>query len=255
MEMVCIFSWFNPLVYAYRKSLREVHEFIADAGVISKFKKHKIQAQYALCLVSESSLQQHSETCLNTFHNHLKQRLIMIAKQPSRPNRMLKFAFVLPVFCALFAAFSFRLLDNIGPLAQTAAALEMLENEAISLPKISSETTATPPKPSTKTAEKQEVVKPEIPYILYWGHITSRAVHVKNNVITFEPVLLKNADFIATTLREPRLYNGKEIVQKCAFSIDNQRVSSDVQDKTQYEKSQELLTNTLHNSMENRKFV
>ena len=34
MEVACILFWPSPVIYLYRKALRDVHEFVADAAVI-----------------------------------------------------------------------------------------------------------------------------------------------------------------------------------------------------------------------------
>ena len=36
LEILSIFLWLNPLIYFYKKSIKEIHEFIADAAVVKK---------------------------------------------------------------------------------------------------------------------------------------------------------------------------------------------------------------------------
>lgn len=63
MELLCIKLWPSPMIYLYRKSMKEVHEFVADAAVL----KDTHWENYAQLLVS----QQH-----NQLQNILSNQLI-----------------------------------------------------------------------------------------------------------------------------------------------------------------------------------
>ena len=50
MELLCVVFWFHPLVHWYRRALREVHEYLADAEA-----SHRIDLkQYGLLLIRQS---------------------------------------------------------------------------------------------------------------------------------------------------------------------------------------------------------
>lgn len=90
--------WYNPLVYCYRKSLKALHEFQADAYVL----KQKIKTStYLTTLLSHITT--NNTTHLYHYFNHhiIKKRIDMITKNNSKPLQKLNYALVLPV-CILF---------------------------------------------------------------------------------------------------------------------------------------------------------
>ena len=97
MECLCAICWFHPLVYWYRRSLREVHEYLADAEA-SRLTDKK---QYGLLLIRQSQSGMPVAFANHFFQSPLKQRLIMLMKQHSAPVRALRYGLVLPL-AALF---------------------------------------------------------------------------------------------------------------------------------------------------------
>jgi len=76
MEIVIIFNWFNPLVYLFRKELKNLHEFIADEGALKLSESKK---EYAMLLFSQT-FETHVNNLVNPFFNQilLKHRFLMI---------------------------------------------------------------------------------------------------------------------------------------------------------------------------------
>lgn len=74
IEVLKVIFWFNPIVWLYKKSLQEVHEFLADEGAPNR-------ARYATFLIGYGH---HSpvQTLTNPFFNSslLKSRIKMIYK-------------------------------------------------------------------------------------------------------------------------------------------------------------------------------
>lgn len=91
--------WFNPIIYMYRKSLNELHEYLADEAVLEvappkqylSFLKFKIEQQYNYALV-------------NPFNSLIKNRLTMINQKTRSSKRI--FLMALPVFLTLISIFS-----------------------------------------------------------------------------------------------------------------------------------------------------
>ncbi|MBU6341763.1 MAG: hypothetical protein KGS48_09740, partial [Bacteroidetes bacterium] len=79
MEALVVWQWFNPLVYLYRRSLQAVHEYIADDYVVRNTRQKYL---YASLLAQEYRDRAHPDL-MNTFHAQLKNRLTMLAKNPS----------------------------------------------------------------------------------------------------------------------------------------------------------------------------
>ncbi len=95
-EALTILNWFNPVIYFYRKSIKHNHEFIADRNAIN-FGVDR--SDYALLLLSQTMNVQ-PNTLVNSFFNQslLKQRIMMLHKNPSRRSALLKYGLSAPLF-------------------------------------------------------------------------------------------------------------------------------------------------------------
>ncbi|MBS1521639.1 MAG: TonB family protein [Bacteroidetes bacterium] len=99
MEIVIIFNWFNPLVYLFRKELKNVHEFIADEGALKLSGSKK---EYAMLLFSQT-FETPINNLVNPFFNQklLKQRIMMIQKDKSQKSALLKYLLAVPLFALM----------------------------------------------------------------------------------------------------------------------------------------------------------
>ena len=97
-EMLRIVFWFNPMVYFFQNRIATLHEFIADAKVISQ----KNKKQYYQNLLSEV-FQTEKISFINTFFNQslIKKRISMLQKSKSRKTAQLKYLLLLPAICAM----------------------------------------------------------------------------------------------------------------------------------------------------------
>ncbi|MBK9256027.1 MAG: energy transducer TonB [Saprospiraceae bacterium] len=100
-EVIHAFFWFNPVMVFYKKSLREAHEFLADAYVC----RDTNVSEYTELLLTKSN--NYMETALTNqfFHSQIKKRIMMMTKSPSSATSIWKFALAVPVL--LFVVFSF----------------------------------------------------------------------------------------------------------------------------------------------------
>jgi len=96
MEVVLIFSWFNPVVYFYRIAIKHIHEFIADSHAL---KMGTDKAEYALILLSQT-FNAPVNQLVNPFFNHslLKQRIMMLQKKRSNYAALMKYCLSAPLF-------------------------------------------------------------------------------------------------------------------------------------------------------------
>lgn len=97
-ELLCVVFWFHPLAHWYRRALRNVHEYLADASA-SRFADRK---QYGLLLIGQSQSGMPIVFANHFFQSPLKQRLVMLTKKSSAPLNALKFGLVAPL-AVLFA--------------------------------------------------------------------------------------------------------------------------------------------------------
>ncbi len=87
-EFLFIFQWFNPLVILYKKSIQEIHEYLADEGAIEKGIEKRSYQQLLLAL----SLNVSVLDLTNNFNtSQIKRRFIMMTKLKSGLKAKLKF--------------------------------------------------------------------------------------------------------------------------------------------------------------------
>ncbi|SFE77080.1 TonB family C-terminal domain-containing protein [Pedobacter antarcticus] len=96
-EILAIMCWFNPVIYAYKKSIVQVHEFYADE-IASAYQGDK--SAYAMLLLSKA-LRINPQVLTNSFFNEplLKTRIHMLNKRKSAKPAALKYALFVPL-CA-----------------------------------------------------------------------------------------------------------------------------------------------------------
>ncbi|MBI9036621.1 MAG: M56 family metallopeptidase [Bacteroidales bacterium] len=103
LEILCIFQWFNPFVWFYKHSIKEVHEYLADDGVLSQG-YNKVNYQNLLfSLITGMRL---NEITNNFNHSLIKKRFIMMTKSKSAHRAKFKLLLVLPLIVMLIFAFS-----------------------------------------------------------------------------------------------------------------------------------------------------
>ena len=164
MELLVIVQWFNPFAWFIVRSVKTIHEFLADEGVLKKgFSKWDYQE---LLLTRASGIQINNLT--NNFNiSLLKTRIIMMTRTRSTVRAKWKIMLALPAFMVVVFLFSTSSFDRI--LAQTISQNAGKETTKAapdkSDPKISDQRTAQTEK---KEPQKQQVkqVKYTAPVVL-----------------------------------------------------------------------------------------
>ncbi len=144
-EILAILNWFNPVIYFYRKAIKYIHEFIADRDAVS-FGVDK--ADYAMLLLSQSIGIQ-PNTLTNSFFNQslLKQRVMMLHKNPSRRAALLKYGLSAPLFVLMLILTSAtvseqktirQISDNFGSDIPVNSVVMNIDKEVGSPPKTTS---------------------------------------------------------------------------------------------------------------------
>ncbi|WPR77559.1 M56 family metallopeptidase [Algoriphagus sp. NG3] len=105
IQFAKIVFWFNPLIYQFEKSLREVHEYQADQGVTSTYSKKEYSG--LLLQMIKGGQGWHFMNNFNQFQT--KKRIIMMSKPQSQKSEMRRFLLAIPVMVAMFAVFSCEL--------------------------------------------------------------------------------------------------------------------------------------------------
>jgi len=129
MEIVIIFNWFNPLVYLFRKELKNLHEFIADEGALKLSESKK---EYAMLLFSQT-FETPVNNLVNPFFNQklLKQRIMMIQKDKSQKSTLLKYLLAVPLFALMLALSSATMTGNEAATSSEKAALFSQQKDKI----------------------------------------------------------------------------------------------------------------------------
>jgi TonB family protein len=102
-EIIGIITWLNPVIYLYKKSIKNIHEFLADE-LAAEFQGDK--AEYAMLLLSKS-FGISPNTLTNGFleKSLIKKRIFMLHKERSKKIAIVKYGIFIPLF-ALLIVFS-----------------------------------------------------------------------------------------------------------------------------------------------------
>lgn len=103
MELILILQWMNPVAWLYRHAVTEVHEFLADEGVL----KQKIEKKrYQELLLSMAMGVCASDLSNNFNYSLLKKRFVMMTKEKSGKYASLKALIAVPVITATWLLLS-----------------------------------------------------------------------------------------------------------------------------------------------------
>lgn len=111
LEVLTIFQWFNPIVWLYRSSIKEIHEYIADAKVISAGSDQK---KYFELLLNQNLGYQINDLTNNFQKSLIKKRMLMMTKQKSNPLAKLKVLTFIPAAIVLMVVIAFSSADAIN---------------------------------------------------------------------------------------------------------------------------------------------
>jgi len=100
VEILSVFFWFNPVVYACRKSLKLIHEYLADEYACNFTASKK---QYAMLLFLQNL--NAGPVLANRFYNTslLESRIKMLQRKKSSRYRLWKYILCLPLITLLCA--------------------------------------------------------------------------------------------------------------------------------------------------------
>ena len=99
-EIIAIINWFNPVVYLYKRALRDNHEYLADEAA-ADYQGDK--EGYSLLLLS-AAFKVSPQALTNSFFSKqslLKKRIYMLHKEKSKRAAILKYGLYLPLFSGM----------------------------------------------------------------------------------------------------------------------------------------------------------
>lgn len=103
LEILTMVQWFNPVIWLYRRSLKSVHEYLADEGVLVRGYD---RVNYQELLLNQSLGIQVNDLTNNFNHSLIKNRMIMMTKTKSRQLNRWKAVLAIPVAMGLMLMFS-----------------------------------------------------------------------------------------------------------------------------------------------------
>jgi TonB family protein len=130
-EIVCIIQWFNPFAWLYRKSLQEVHEFLADNRVLQSGCS---RAEYQAVLVNQALGITVFSLSNNFNHIKLKKRIIMMSKMKSSNLVYWKTLIILPVIMLALALSGSKVSSQVSSgkdVTYTGTVIDNKTNEAL----------------------------------------------------------------------------------------------------------------------------
>lgn len=148
LEFLTIVQWFNPVIWFYRTSVKSVHEYLADEGVLQSGYN---PVSYQQALLGQTLGIQVNDLTNNFNHSLLTKRFIMMTKNKS--NRLAR----LKVLLAAPAVFMLAVIFTTSPVVQTMAQVESKMQQQ----KNSPTTPPVPPPPPKVDDQKPQSKAPE----------------------------------------------------------------------------------------------
>ena len=128
IELMTIVQWFNPMIWLYRNSIKSIHEYLADEGVL-------VQGfdviNYQNLLLHQAMGIQVNDLTNNFNHSLIKKRIIMMTKHKSSFIAKLKLLLVTPVAIVLVLAFT------ASPMVQSIAQVDKASDQPKEIKEIS----------------------------------------------------------------------------------------------------------------------
>lgn len=103
LELILVFQWFNPFMYRYRRAFKEIHEYLADQGVM-KVNHDKIAYQKLILDQIEKSFKVNLASHFN--YSLTKNRIKMMTRINSSKTAKLKLLLIVPFTVFLLSAFT-----------------------------------------------------------------------------------------------------------------------------------------------------
>lgn len=129
LEFVTILQWFNPVIWFYRRTIKSLHEFLADEGVLMQGIN---MSEYQKMLFNQTFEVQFYNLTNNFNHSLLKRRFIMMSQVKENKQFVLKMMLLLPVsiLVLLFISISFTpkiIAQNNGKAIETKSEMKPSE--------------------------------------------------------------------------------------------------------------------------------
>ena len=111
IEIIQVLTWFNPLLSHVKRSVKAIHEYIADRCVIESGTD---PLEYQMLLIRQNF--NHKTTNLTSHLNVslIKKRIMMLSDYPKTMNRNRRYFLVIPLFAIMLMAFCYKNIVSPG---------------------------------------------------------------------------------------------------------------------------------------------
>lgn len=126
VDVLSSFQWFNPAIWMLRSDLRAIHEYEADAAVLSS----GVEARQYQYLLVRKAMAAAGYSVVNGFnHSTLKQRITMMNTHKQNRYSWLKAMYVLPIVAVSLCATAktvtdYKVADSTTPSVSQSAAVQ-----------------------------------------------------------------------------------------------------------------------------------
>ena len=122
VELLTALQWFNPVVWFLRQELRVVHEYEADASVLS----HGFDESQYIHLLMQKATGIQACALANGINAHkTKKRILMMLKPKSKPTAWLKALYIVPVALGSLAMTARTVVDYETPVTDDNRAVRL----------------------------------------------------------------------------------------------------------------------------------
>ena len=124
-QLVCVIFWFNPLIWLYKKEIRQNLEYIADNETQATSQNEKAYQH----LLLKTSVKNANISLSNNFYNsQIKKRIIMLHKSKSNHKKQWRHLLVLPLLAGLLMSMNTEkvYVDNTTTIQNSKETIEFL---------------------------------------------------------------------------------------------------------------------------------
>lgn len=133
-EIIAVITWFNPVIYLYKKAIRYIHEFIADESAALNAGS---KSDYSLLLLSNVFGVAPSRLSNNFFNQSLlKKRIVMLQKSKSAKVALVKYGLSVPLFFSMiiFSSAAIGRKETVEKIKKEISTLATGEHQTITQP-------------------------------------------------------------------------------------------------------------------------
>ncbi|MFT3902333.1 MAG: M56 family metallopeptidase [Niabella sp.] len=131
VELLQIFTWFNPMIYLYKRSIKINHELLADAAVVKRL--DNVRGYQHILL--QRAFAQNPLALASSFHFFItKKRLIMLQKTFNKKRAFLFSTLAVPILAVLIYSFGKReyvYVNNMANGGDTSSVISMTATKIV----------------------------------------------------------------------------------------------------------------------------